>query len=186
MKRTGAQVIWEAVARQGVKHVFGYPGSGITPAFEALLNCPLHCVLARHEQGATHMADGYARAGGGVGVALATGGAGATNMITGIATAMMDSSPIVCTVGHESTEGLGHRVLEESIFMESSCPLPSTTSWSTMGRKYRTHFDKHSASLSLVGQGRSWSRLLRRRSRPLWTLLPTPRWSARCPAGSQI
>jgi len=77
-----------------VSHVFGYPGGAILPVYDAMPAYPVHHVLARHEQGAVHMADGFARAGGGVGVAMATSGPGATNMVTGIATAMMDSSPL--------------------------------------------------------------------------------------------
>ena len=73
--------------------VFGYPGGAILPAYDALKHSKIHHVLVRHEQGATHMADGYARASGEVGVAVATSGPGATNMVTGIATAMLDSSP---------------------------------------------------------------------------------------------
>ena len=99
MKRTGAQILWECLVREGVSTVFGYPGGAILPAYDAMLDYPIRHVLVRHEQGATHMADGYARASGKVGVAIATSGPGATNMVTGIATAMMDSSPIVCITG---------------------------------------------------------------------------------------
>ena len=98
-KRTGAQIIWECLVHEGVHTVFGAPGGAILPAYDAMLDYPVRHVLVRHEQGATHMADGFARAGGGVGVAVATSGPGATNMVTGIATAMMDSSPIVCITG---------------------------------------------------------------------------------------
>ena len=88
---TGAQILWECLVREGVTTVFGYPGGAILPAYDAMLDYPIRHVLVRHEQGATHMADGYARASGKVGVAIATSGPGATNMVTGIATAMMDS-----------------------------------------------------------------------------------------------
>ena len=97
---SGAEIIWECLIREGVEVVYGYPGGAILPTYDALSKYPqIHHVLARHEQGATHMADGYARASGKVGVAIATSGPGATNMVTGIATAMMDSSPIVCITG---------------------------------------------------------------------------------------
>ncbi|HEY5553135.1 MAG TPA: thiamine pyrophosphate-binding protein, partial [Opitutaceae bacterium] len=100
MKLTGAEIIWESLIKEGVDVVFGYPGGAILPAYDAHTKYPqVHHVLVRHEQGATHMADGYARASGKVGVAIATSGPGATNMVTGIATAMMDSSPIVCITG---------------------------------------------------------------------------------------
>jgi len=88
VKRTGAQILWECLVREGVTTVFGYPGGAILPAYDAMLDYPIRHVLVRHEQGATHMADGYARASGKVGVAIATSGPGATNMVTGIATAM--------------------------------------------------------------------------------------------------
>ena len=91
MKMTGAQILWEWLVREGVTDVFGYPGGAILPAYDAMLDYPIRHILVRHEQGATHMADGYARASGKVGVAIATSGPGATNMVTGIATAMMDS-----------------------------------------------------------------------------------------------
>ena len=91
MTLTGAQILWESLVRQGVTDVFGYPGGAILPAYDAMLGYPIRHILVRHEQGATHMADGYARASGKVGVAIATSGPGATNMVTGIATAMMDS-----------------------------------------------------------------------------------------------
>src|SRR4051812_14336602 len=87
---TGAQILWDCLVREGVDVVFGYPGGAILPAYDAMLDYPIRHVLVRHEQGATHMADGYARATGKVGVAIATSGPGATNMVTGIATAMMD------------------------------------------------------------------------------------------------
>ena len=90
-KKTGAQILWESLAREGVTCVFGYPGGAILPAYDAMLDYPIRHILVRHEQGATHMADGYARATGQVGVAIATSGPGATNMVTGIATAMLDS-----------------------------------------------------------------------------------------------
>src|SRR6202035_5812337 len=85
MIKTGAQILWECLEQQGVTTVFGYPGGAILPAYDALKYSNIHHVLVRHEQGATHMADGYARASGRVGVAIATSGPGATNMVTGIA-----------------------------------------------------------------------------------------------------
>ncbi|MBM3820966.1 MAG: biosynthetic-type acetolactate synthase large subunit [Acidimicrobiia bacterium] len=113
-KRTGSQIIWECLVHEGVTTVFGYPGGAILPAYDAMLDYPVRHVLVRHEQGATHMADGYARAGGGVGVAMATSGPGATNMVTGIATAMMDSSPIVCITGQVPTKLIGYDAFQET------------------------------------------------------------------------
>jgi len=114
MKRTGAQIVWECLVRQGVKVVFGYPGGAILPTYDAMLDYPIHHVLVRHEQGATHMADGYARASGEVGVAIATSGPGATNMVTGIATAMMDSIPIVCITGQVGSKAIGSDAFQET------------------------------------------------------------------------
>ena len=99
--------------REGVTDVFGYPGGAILPAYDAMLDYPIRHVLVRHEQGATHMADGYARASGRVGVAIATSGPGATNMVTGIATAMMDSSPIVCITGQVGSRLIGSDAFQE-------------------------------------------------------------------------
>ena len=113
MKLTGAEILCETLVRVGVKDIFGYPGGAILPAYDALGRSPLHHILVRHEQGATHMADGYARAGGGVGTALVTSGPGATNMVTGIATAMLDSSPIVCITGQVSSKVLGSDAFQE-------------------------------------------------------------------------
>src|SRR3954468_16809055 len=107
MRRTGAQIVWEFLVNEGVTTVFGYPGGAILPAYDALLDYPIRHVLVRHEQSAAHMADGFARASGRVGVAIATSGPGATNLVTGIATAMMDSSPIVCITGQVGSHVLG-------------------------------------------------------------------------------
>jgi acetolactate synthase-1/2/3 large subunit len=113
MKLTGAQILWECLVRQGVTEIFGYPGGAILPAYDAMLDYPIRHTLVRHEQGATHMADGYARASGRVGVAIATSGPGATNMVTGIATAMMDSSPIVCITGQVGSRLIGTDAFQE-------------------------------------------------------------------------
>jgi acetolactate synthase I/II/III large subunit len=113
MKLTGAEILCESLTRLGVKDLFGYPGGAILPVYDALGKSQLHHVLVRHEQGATHMADGYARASGDVGVAMATSGPGATNMVTGIATAMLDSSPVVCITGQVSSKLLGSDAFQE-------------------------------------------------------------------------
>jgi acetolactate synthase I/II/III large subunit len=113
MKLTGAEILCESLTKLGVQHIFGYPGGAILPVYDALGKSKLHHILVRHEQGATHMADGYARATGGVGVAMATSGPGATNMVTGIATAMLDSSPVVCITGQVSSKLLGTDAFQE-------------------------------------------------------------------------
>jgi len=111
---TGAEIIWATLVGEGVTTVFGYPGGTILPAYDALRKFPsIHHVLVRHEQGAAHMADGYARASGKVGVALATSGPGSTNLVTGIATAMLDSIPIVCITANVSSKLLGSDAFQE-------------------------------------------------------------------------
>src|SRR5215469_12797136 len=114
MTKTGAEILWECLEREHVSTVFGYPGGAILPAYDALKHSKIHHVLVRHEQGATHMADGYARACGEVGVAVATSGPGATNMVTGIATAMLDSSPIVCITGQVGSKLIGSDAFQET------------------------------------------------------------------------
>jgi acetolactate synthase-1/2/3 large subunit len=116
-------VIWEALIREGVDTVFGYPGGAIMPAYDALPGYPIHHVLVRHEQGASHMADGYARSSGKVGVAIATSGPGATNLVTGIATAMMDSSPIVCITGQVSSAAIGSDAFQETDITGVTLPI---------------------------------------------------------------
>ncbi len=123
MKLTGAQMLWESLVREGVTDVFGYPGGAILPAYDAMLAYPIRHILVRHEQGATHMADGYARASGRVGVAVATSGPGATNMVTGIATAMMDSSPIVCITGQVGSRMIGSDAFQETDITGITIPI---------------------------------------------------------------
>lgn len=113
MLRSGAEILWECLVREGVDVVFGLPGGAIMPAYDVMTQFPIHHVLVRHEQGAAHMADGYARASGKVGVAIATSGPGATNLVTGIATAMMDSSPIVCITGQVASDLIGGDAFQE-------------------------------------------------------------------------
>ena len=121
--KTGAQILWECLEREGVQQVFGYPGGAILPAYDALKHSKIHHVLVRHEQGATHMADGYARASGNVGVAVATSGPGATNMVTGIATAMLDSSPVVCITGQVGSKLIGSDAFQETDITGVTLPI---------------------------------------------------------------
>src|SRR3984885_11648663 len=110
---TGSEILWATLEGEGVREVFGYPGGAILPAYDALRKFPIRHILVRHEQGAVHMADGYARASGKVGVAIATSGPGATNMVTGIATAMLDSIPLLCITGQVSSKALGSDAFQE-------------------------------------------------------------------------
>ncbi len=111
---TGAEILWATLAGEGTTTVFGYPGGAILPIYDALRKFPtIHHVLVRHEQGAAHMADGYARASGRPGVCMATSGPGATNLVTGIATAMLDSIPLVAITGQVSSKVLGSDAFQE-------------------------------------------------------------------------
>jgi acetolactate synthase-1/2/3 large subunit len=113
MKMNGAGIVWESLVREGVEVVFGISGGAVIPLYHSLPEYPIHHVLMRHEQAAAHAADGYARATGKVGVCLATSGPGATNLVTGIATAYMDSSPIVAVTGQVATPFIGKDAFQE-------------------------------------------------------------------------
>jgi len=124
MKLTGGHIVWECLKREGVEVVFGYPGGATLPLYDAMLDFPMiHHVLTRHEQGAAHMADGYARASGKVGVALATSGPGATNLVTGIATASMDSSPVVFITGQVVSRFIGYDAFQETDVTGITLPI---------------------------------------------------------------
>ena len=120
---TGAHILWQALAREGVDVVFGYPGGAIMPAYDAMPQHPIRHVLVRHEQGAAHMADGYARASGKVGVAIATSGPGATNLVTGIANAMLDSVPMVCITGQVASAFIGTDAFQETDITGVTLPI---------------------------------------------------------------
>ncbi|MBN8583234.1 MAG: biosynthetic-type acetolactate synthase large subunit [Anaerolineae bacterium] len=123
MKLKGAEIMWECLVREGVEVVFGYPGGANMPIYDAMLNYPVHHVLVRHEQGGAHMADGYARASGKVGVAMATSGPGATNLVTGIATAMMDSVPVVFITGQVAAHLIGGDAFQETDVTGITLPI---------------------------------------------------------------
>ena len=124
MELSGAEIVWECLIKEGVDLVFGYPGGAILPTYDALSSYPqVHHVLTRHEQGATHMADGYARATGKVGVAIATSGPGATNLVTGLGTAMLDSAPMVCITGQVPTSVIGHNAFQEADITGVTLPI---------------------------------------------------------------
>ena len=121
--KTGAEILIDAVHKEGTEYIFGYPGGAAIPIFDALLDSPIKFILTRHEQGATHMADGYARATGKPGVALVTSGPGATNTITGIFTARMDSVPIIVICGQMTTHNLGLDAFQEADVSGISMPI---------------------------------------------------------------
>ena len=122
-RKTGAQILWDALEHQGVETVFGYPGGAILPVYDALLDSTIHHVLVRHEQGAAHMADGFGRAAGRAGVAIATSGPGATNLVTGIATAMLDSSPCVFITGQVPSHVIGTDAFQETDITGVTLPI---------------------------------------------------------------
>ncbi len=113
-KLTGAKILIEMLRRQNVDVMFGYPGGAVLPIFDVLYDAPIRFILTRHEQGAAHAADGYARATGKVGVCMATSGPGATNLVTGIATAYMDSVPLVAITGQVKTHLIGNDAFQEA------------------------------------------------------------------------
>src|SRR5438045_9723552 len=118
-------MILEALEREGVEYIFGYPGGANLPIYQHLPEHPrLKHILVRHEQGAAHMADGYARATGKPGVVFATSGPGALNLVTGLATAFMDSVPMVAITGQVNTSVVGRDAFQESDVI--GCTLPVT------------------------------------------------------------
>jgi len=112
--KTGAQIIVDTLIGQGVDTIFGYPGGVVLPLFDRLYDAPINFIIPRHEQGACHMADAYARASGKVGVVIATSGPGACNLVTGLATANMDSVPVVAMTGQVRTELIGNDAFQEA------------------------------------------------------------------------
>jgi acetolactate synthase-1/2/3 large subunit len=121
---TGSQILCEALMREGVELMYGYPGGAIMPFYDALTSYPaLHHVLVRHEQAAAHAADGYSRATGKVGVCVATSGPGATNLVTGLATAYMDSTPIVAITGQVARPFIGRDAFQETDILGVTQPI---------------------------------------------------------------
>ena len=129
-RHTGGFALIDSLCRHGVKHVFGYPGGAILPIYDELYLAEargeIQHILVRHEQGASHAADGYARATGQVGVCFATSGPGATNLVTGIATAHMDSIPMVVITGQVTRAAIGNDAFQETDVVGISMPV---TKW---------------------------------------------------------
>jgi acetolactate synthase-1/2/3 large subunit len=121
--RTGSEAMCEALLDEGVEYLFGYPGGAIMPFYHALPDYPLKHILTRHEQAAAHAADGYARATGRVGVCVATSGPGATNLVTGLATAQMDSVPLVAITGQVGRPAMGKDSFQETNVMGMTLPF---------------------------------------------------------------
>lgn len=124
MRLSGAQILLECLRQEEVTHVFGYPGGAVLPIYDAIFDCKdIQHILVRHEQGASHMADGFARSTGKVGVCLATSGPGATNLVTGIATACMDSIPMVAITGQVRTTAIGKDAFQEADITGITMPI---------------------------------------------------------------
>ncbi len=124
MKMTGAQILCESLVKEGVEVIFGLPGGAVIPLYDTLPQYPqLRHILVRHEQGAAHAADGYARAAGGVGVCFATSGPGATNLVTGIANAFLDSSPVIAVTGQVSKSFIGRDAFQETDITGITLPI---------------------------------------------------------------
>jgi acetolactate synthase-1/2/3 large subunit len=122
-KRTGAEAVIDMIQQQEIEYIFGVPGGNAIPLFDALVDSPIKFVLTRHEQGAIHMADGYARASGKTGVVFVTSGPGSTNVITGLFTANMDSVPLVVICGQQITANLGMDAFQEADISGISYPV---------------------------------------------------------------
>ena len=112
--KKGSEIIVEVLQEEGVDVLFGFPGGAVIPLYDALYHCPIRHILTRHEQGAAHAADGYARATGKVGVCFATSGPGATNLVTPLADALMDSVPLVAITGQVPTSAVGNDAFQEA------------------------------------------------------------------------
>ncbi|HTY52742.1 MAG TPA: biosynthetic-type acetolactate synthase large subunit [Methanomicrobiales archaeon] len=121
--KSGAKILIEGLQREGVETIFGYPGGVVLPIYDELYNAPIRHILVRHEQAAAHAADGFARASGKVGVCLATSGPGACNLVTGIATAYMDSVPVVALTGQVPTNLLGNDAFQEADISGITLPI---------------------------------------------------------------
>ncbi len=122
-KLNGAQILVESLIKEGVEVIFGYQGGSVLPIFDVLYDAPIKFIMVRHEQGAAHAADGYARSTGKVGVCLATSGPGATNLVTGIATAYMDSIPMVALTGQVPTPMIGNDAFQEADIVGMTRPI---------------------------------------------------------------
>lgn len=120
---TGADMLLRCLILEGVEYVFGYPGGSVLPIYDSLYSSHLKHILTRHEQGAIHAADGYARASGKPGVVIATSGPGATNLVTGIATAHMDSVPLVCITGNVAQSLIGTDAFQEANITGITIPI---------------------------------------------------------------
>ncbi len=147
-QRKVLSILRDTLVKEGVEVIFGYPGGAVIPLFDVLYDAPLKVILTRHEQGAAHMADGYARATGKVGVCLATSGPGATNLVTAIATAYMDSVPMLAITGQVKTNLIGNDAFQEADVTGITRPdhqaqLPGQGRRRPRPRRARGHLHRH-------------------------------------------
>ena len=142
---SGSQSVLEALIVEGVNTIFGYPGGAIMPIYDALYDYhdKLNHILVRHEQGAIHAAQGYARTSGDVGVVFATSGPGATNLVTGLADAMIDSTPVVCITGQVFAHLLGTDAFQETDVINITTPVPNGITRLPMQQKYQLFWQRH-------------------------------------------
>ena len=149
---TGAQLMCRVLLEEGVDVMFGYPGGAIMPFYHALPEFPeLRHILVRHEQAAAHAADGYARASGKAGVCVATSGPGATNLVTGLATAYMDNSPVVAITGQVSRPMMGRDAFQETDIIGVTLPI---TKWSVLVEDITTLADTMRRAFAVAREGR--------------------------------
>ena len=136
---TGAEIVIETLIEQGVTDVFGYPGGQVLTIYDALYNAGdrIRHVLTAHEQGASHAADGYARATGKVGVVIATSGPGATNLVTGIATAMLDSIPLIAVTGNVASSQIGKDSFQEINITGVTMPITKHNSLTRFAKLFK-------------------------------------------------
>ena len=151
MKLSGAQAIIKVLEEEGVNTVFGYPGGQVIPLYDALYDAKLHNVLTVHEQGAIHAADAYARVSGRTGVCIATSGPGATNIVTGLATAYLDSVPLVAITGQVAVHQLGRDSFQEVDIVGVTIPI---TKYNVMVRESKDLLPELRKAFKIARQGR--------------------------------
>ena len=178
---TGAQMVLQALADQGVEHIFGYPGGAVLPIYDELYQQDrIKHILVRHEQGAVHAAEGYARSTGKVGVVLVTSGPGATNAVTGLTDALMDSIPVVCITGQVPTHLIGNDAFQECDTVGITRPVHQAQ-LSRQGRERvcLASCTRRSTSRAPAAPVRSWSTSPRTSSSPRASTPASPTRSTR-------
>ncbi len=164
---TGAEMVIRAFRDQGVDTLFGYPGGAVLPIYDALFHQDaVKHVLVRHEQGAVHAAEGYARSSGKVGCVLVTSGPGATNIVTGLTDALLDSIPLVCITGQVPTHLIGTDAFQECDTVGITRHCTKHNYWSNRSRTCRGSCTRRSTSPPMAGPARSWSTCPRTSSSP--------------------